>query len=105
MKRIVLLSLFSLFSILVFGSFPVDILMDPEVTNPEKFKLDTLAFVLGILTFLLLPYSLVLLLIRKKNFRGSLAWGWLAGLILIVLVVLVIFLNFFGLPDIDFPVY
>ena len=32
----------SLFSILVFGSFPVDIITDPEVVASEKFKLDVI---------------------------------------------------------------
>ena len=63
--------------------------------NPdsEKFKLDTLAFIIGILTCLLLPYSLLLLFVKKKHFRGSLAWGWLAGWVLILLIALLIFIG------------
>ena len=91
MKRIGILFLLSLVSITTFASFPVitqTLLTDPQ---SNKFKLDTLAFIVGILSFLLLPYSLLLLFIRKKNFRGSLAWGWLAGLILIILTIIIAF--------------
>tara|TARA_B100000579_G_C22475271_1_gene685308 strand:- start:180 stop:491 length:312 start_codon:yes stop_codon:yes gene_type:complete len=102
MKKIILLSYFSVFSVLVFASFPVDIIMDPEVAASEKFKLDTTAFIIGILTFFLLPYSLVLLFIRKKNFRGSLAWGWLVGLILLVLFFLFVLFSFIGFPEMPF---
>ena len=94
MKKIGLLSLLSLIGIIAFASFPVEaqaLLADPE---SEKFKLDTLGFIVGILTCLLLPYSLGLLFINKKNFRGSLAWGWLAGFVLVVSIVLI---SFFGL--------
>ena len=94
MKRIGLLSLLSLSGIIAFASFPVEtqaLLIDPKST---KFKLDTLGFIVGILTCLLLPYSLGLLFINKKNFRGSLAWGWLAGFVLVVSIVLI---SFFGL--------
>ena len=94
MKKIGLLSLFILPTIFAFASFPVEmqaILSDPD---PERFKLDTLGFILGILTCLLLPYSLLLLLIKKKNFRGSLAWGWLAGFILIILLIIAIATGF-----------
>ena len=91
MKKIGLLSLLSLIGIIAFASFPVEtqtLLTDPE---SERFKLDTLGFILGILTCLLLPYSLLLLFIRKKNFRGSLAWGWLSGFVLIILIIVVAF--------------
>ena len=93
MKKIGLLSLLSLISIIAFASFPVEtqaILTDPE---NERFKLDTAAFIIGILTCLLLPYSALLLFIKKKNFRGSLAWGWLAGWVLILLIALLIFIG------------
>ena len=89
MKKIGLLSLLSLIGIITFASFPVEtqrLLTDPE---SDKFKLDTLGFIVGILSFLLLPYSLLLLFIKKKNFRRSLAWGWLAGLVLIILIIIV----------------
>jgi hypothetical protein len=91
MKKIGLLSLLSLIGIVAFASFPVEtqtLLTDPE---SERFKLDTLGFIVGILTCLLLPYSLLLLFIRKKNFRGSLAWGWLVGFVLIILIFVVAF--------------
>ena len=74
-----------------FASFPVESQMLLTEADPEKFKLDTLGFIIGILTFLLLPYSVLLLFINKKNFRGSLAWGWLAGLVLVLLLILVVF--------------
>ena len=93
MKKIGLLSLFNLLVFVAFASFPVEtfeILADPD---SEKFKLDTLAFIIGILTCLLLPYSALLLFIKKKNFRGSLAWGWLAGWVLILLIALLIFIG------------
>ena len=93
MKKIGLLSLFNLLVFVAFASFPVEtfeMLADPD---SEKFKLDTLAFIIGILTCLLLPYSALLLFIKKKNFRGSLAWGWLAGWVLILLIALLIFIG------------
>jgi hypothetical protein len=96
MKKIGLFWLFSLLAIFAFASFPVEtqaVLTDPE---SDKFKLDTLGFIAGILTCLLLPYSLLLLFIKKKNFRGSLAWGWLSGFVLIILIIIV------ALAEIDF---
>ena len=93
MKKIGLLSLLSFIGLAAFAAFPVEtktILID---TEPEKFKLDTLGFIIGILTCLLLPYSALLLFIKKKNFRGSLAWGWLAGWVLILLIALLIFIG------------
>ena len=91
MRKIGFCSLLSFIGIIAYASFPVEtqaLLADPE---SEKFKLDTLGFIVGILSFLLLPYSLLLLFIKKKNFRGSLAWGWLAGLVLIILIIIVAF--------------
>jgi len=90
MKKIGLFWLFSLLAIFAFASFPVET-KEFVLNDPEKFKLDTLGFIVGILTFWLLPYSLLLLFIRTKNFRGSLAWGWLAGLVLTLLIVFLIF--------------
>jgi hypothetical protein len=80
----VLFFLFGCLSISLFASFPVEtktLLTDPD---PEKFKLDAWGYIIGILTFLMLPYSLLLLFVRKKNFRGSLAWGWFTSLILLI---------------------
>ena len=91
MKKIGIFSLLSLIGIVLFASFPVETQTLLTDTESERFKLDTIGFILGILTCLLLPYSLLLLFIRKKNFRGSLAWGWLAGFVLIILVILVAF--------------
>ena len=86
MKKIILLFLFGSICVLAFASFPVEMQALIADTDPEFFKLDKWGFIIGILTLILLPYSLLLLFIRKKNFRGSLAWGWLAGLVLIILI-------------------
>tara|TARA_B110000263_G_scaffold141072_1_gene122338 strand:- start:105 stop:407 length:303 start_codon:yes stop_codon:yes gene_type:complete len=86
MKRVVLFFLFGCLSVIAFASFPVETQALIADVDPEVFKLDTWGFIIGILTVILLPYSLLLLFIRKKNFRGSLAWGWLAGLVLIILI-------------------
>jgi len=93
MKKIGLLGLLICMGMAAFASFPVESQMLLTEADPEKFKLDTLAFIIGILTCLLLPYSVLLLFIKKKNFRGSLAWGWLAGWVLILLIALLIFIG------------
>ena len=71
-------------------------------TSTGKFKLDIIAFIIGILTFWLIPLlfglPLLLLFVRKKHFRGSLAWGWLTGLILPLLIMFIIF----ELPKLSF---
>ncbi len=93
MKRIGILSLLSLMGLAAFAAFPVEaqnLLFDADT---ERFKLNTTAFLLGVLTCWLLPYSLLLLFIKKKNFRGSLAWGWLAGWLLVLLIALLIFVG------------
>ena len=90
MKKIVIFSCFSFLAVFVFAAFPVQIQDLLSDADPEKFKLDVWGFLIGILTLLLLPYSLLLLFIRKKNFRGSLAWGWLAGFLLIILLFIAI---------------
>ena len=89
MKKVVLFCFFGFISIIVFASFPVEgqqLIADVDL---EVFKLDTWGFIIGILTtplllFFLLP--LLLLFNNKKYFRKSLALGWLAGLILIILI-------------------
>ena len=94
MKKIGLILLLSFFGIISYASFPVEtqaILTDAE---NERFKLDTTAFIIGVLTFWLMflfGLPLLLLFIDKKNFRGSLAWGWLAGLLLPLLIAFFIF--------------
>lgn len=93
MKKIGLLSLLSFIGLAAFAAFPVEAQTILTDTEPEKFKLDTLGFIIGILTCLLLPYSLLLLFVKKKHFRGSLAWGWLAGWVLILLIALLIFIG------------
>ena len=93
MKKIGLLGLLICMGMAAFASFPVESQMLLTEADPEKFKLDNLGFIIGILTCLLLPYSVLLLFIKKKNFRGSLAWGWLAGWVLILLIVLLIFIG------------
>ena len=91
MKKIGLLSLLSFIGLAAFAAFPVETQALIADAGPDKFKLDWWGFIIGILTLLLLPYSLLLLFIRKKNFRGSLAWGWLAGLVLIILITVISF--------------
>jgi hypothetical protein len=88
MKRVVLFFLLGYLSVIAFASFPVETQIMLTETDPKGFRLDTWGFIIGILSLILLPYSLLLLFIRKKNFRRSLAWGWLAGLVLIVLIVI-----------------
>ena len=91
MKKIGLLSLLSFIGLAAFAAFPVETQALIADADPDKFKLDWWGFIIGILTLVLLPYSLLLLFIRKKNFRGSLAWGWLAGLVLIILITVISF--------------
>jgi len=94
MKKIGLFSLFNLLVFIAFASFPVETQMLLTEADPEKFKLDKVAFIIGILTFwmmFLFGLPLLLLFINKKNFRGSLAWGWLAGLLLPFLIGIIIF--------------
>ena len=94
MKKIGLISLFSLISLLSFASFPVESQILLTELDPEKFKLDKVAFIIGILTFwmmFLFGLPLLLLFINKKNFRSSLAWGWLVGLLLPFLIAIIIF--------------
>jgi len=94
MKKIGLFCLFSLALISAFAAFPVATQAMLAEVDPEKFKLDAWGFIIGILTVLI--YSLLLLFIRKKNFRGSLAWGWLTGLVLILLLVIAIVTEWLG---------
>ena len=87
MKKIGLLSLLSLFGVIAFAAFPVE----TQVILTEGFKLDAWGFIIGILTlpFLIYGLPLALLFINKKNFRKSLALGWLAGLVLIFLIIII----------------
>ena len=94
MKKIGVLSLLSFIGLAAFAAFPVESQMLLTEADPDKFKLDTVAFMIGILTFwmmFLFGLPLLLLYINKKNFRGSLAWGWLAGLLLPFLIGIMIF--------------
>jgi hypothetical protein len=94
MKKIGLLSLLSFIGLAAFAAFPVESQILLTEADPERFKLDTVAFIIGILTFWLMflfGLPLLLLFINKKNFRGSLAWGWLAGLLLPFLIGIIIF--------------
>jgi hypothetical protein len=91
MKKIILLCLFGCASVFAFAAFPIEVQTLIADADPESFKLDIWGFIIGILTVLFLPYSLLLLFIRKKNFRGSLAWGWFAGFILIILIIIAAF--------------
>ena len=94
MKKIGLLSLLSFIALAAFAAFPVESQTLLTEADPKRFKLDTVAFIIGILTFwmmFLFGLPLLLLFINKKNFRGSLAWGWLAGLLLPFLIGIIIF--------------
>ena len=94
MKRIGVLSLLSFIGLAALAAFPVEAQMLLTETEPDKFKLDRVAFMIGVITFwmmFLFGLPLLLLFINKKNFRGSLAWGWLAGLLLPFLIAIIIF--------------
>jgi len=89
MKKIILLSLFGCLSVLAFAAFPVETQVLLSEIDPDKFKLDTGAFIIGVLTmplFIFFGLPLLLLFINKKNFRKSLALGWLAALVLIIVI-------------------
>ena len=94
MKKVGVLSLLSFIGLAAFAAFPVESQILLTESDPERFKLDKVAFIIGILTFwmmFLFGLPLLLLFINKKNFRGSLAWGWLAGLLLPFLIAIIIF--------------
>ena len=94
MKKIGVLSLLSFIGLAAFAAFPIQSQMLLKEADPDKFKLDKVAFMIGMLTFwmmFLFGLPLLLLFINKKNFRGSLAWGWLAGLLLPFLISIIIF--------------
>ena len=93
MKRIVFLCLFGCLSVIAFASFPVETQIMLTEVDPEGFKLDTWGFIIGILTMPFLIFyglPLALLFVNKKHFRKSLALGWLAGLVLVILLVIAI---------------
>ena len=93
MKKIVLFCLFACVSVFVFAAFPVEAQALIADSDPEGFKLDAWGFIIGILTTpLLLFYALpcALLFINKKHFRKSLAFGWLAGAVLIIVIVVLV---------------
>ena len=94
MKKIGVLSLLSFIGLAAFAAFPIESQMLLKEADPDRFKLDKVAFMIGMLTFwmmFLFGLPLLLLFINKKNFRGSLAWGWLAGLLLPFLISIIIF--------------
>ena len=89
MKKLVLFYFFGFISVIAFASFPVETQSLIIDTDSEFFKIDLWGFVIGILTTPLLLFfgaPLLLLFNNKKYFRKSLALGWLAGLILIILI-------------------
>jgi len=93
MKKIGLLSLLSFIGLAAFAAFPVESQILLAEADPEKFSLDTWGFIIGIVTMpLLLFYGLplALLFVNKKDFRKSLVFGWLAGLVLIILIVIAV---------------
>jgi len=90
MKRIALLTFLSLFGIIAFAAFPVETNFIINETNTEVFKLDVGGFIIGIFSFpflWLFGLPLLLLFVKKKYFRKSLVFGWIASLILIILIV------------------
>ena len=104
MKKIISFTLFNIIFYGLYASFPVDEAFLNNNYEEKKFKLDTFAFILGILTTILLPYSLLLLFIRKKNFRGSLAYGWLAGVALLIIIAIILIGLLVG-GDISWMIY
>jgi len=92
MRKVVLFCLFGCAGVFAFAAFPIEVQVLIADPDPESFKLDIGGFIIGILTMPLLIFSLplALLFIRKKHFRKSLAWGWLAGLVLVILLVIAI---------------
>jgi|TARA_B100000959_G_C14933671_1_gene604755 lipopolysaccharide export LptBFGC system permease protein LptF len=93
MKKIGLFCVFSLVLISAFAAFPIESQLLLSETDPEGFKLDTWGFIIGILTMPFLIFyglPLALLFVNKKHFRKSLALGWLAGLVLVILLVIAI---------------
>ena len=93
MRKVVLFCLFGCAGVFAFAAFPIEAQALIVDTDPESFKLDIWGFIIGILTVWLMPLfglPLLLLFINKKHFRKSLAWGWLAGLVLVILLVIAI---------------
>ena len=93
MKKVVLFCLLGCASVFAFAAFPIEAQALIADTDPESFKLNTWGFIIGILTTpLLIIYGLpcALLFINKKHFRKSLVLGWLAGLILLIIIVLLV---------------
>tara|TARA_B100001105_G_C22261674_1_gene387001 strand:- start:216 stop:527 length:312 start_codon:yes stop_codon:yes gene_type:complete len=93
MKKVVLFCLFGGASVFAFAAFPIEAQALITDADPESFKLDTWGLIIGILTMPFLIFyglPLALLFINKKHFRKSLALGWLAGLILLIIIVLLV---------------
>tara|TARA_B100000809_G_C14701782_1_gene374453 strand:- start:186 stop:497 length:312 start_codon:yes stop_codon:yes gene_type:complete len=93
MKKVVLFCLFGGASFFAFAAFPIEAQALITDADPESFKLDTWGLIIGILTMPFLIFyglPLALLFINKKHFRKSLALGWLAGLILLIIIVLLV---------------
>ncbi|MDA9612432.1 hypothetical protein N9S08_01300, partial [Flavobacteriales bacterium] len=70
MKKIGLLTLLSFIGLAAFAAFPVESQILLTEAEPERFKLDIVAFIIGILTFwmmFLFGLPLLLLFINKKN--------------------------------------
>ena len=89
MKKIILFCLFAFVSVFVFAAFPVEAQLLIVDADPETFKLDFWGFIIGILTTPLMIFfglPCLLLFINKKHFRKSLLFGWLAGLVLVILI-------------------
>ena len=97
MKNLGLFCCLVFFSLTLFASFPVEVQSLTSEYDTINFKIDPWGFLIGILTTpLLLGFGapLLLLFINKKYFRGSLALGWLVGVVLIILIVVLSLSNF-----------
>ena len=93
MKKVVLFCLFGCAGVFAFAAFPIESQTLITDSDPESFELDTWGFIIGILTMPLLYFGglpCALLFINKKHFRKSLVLGWLAGLVLIILIVVAV---------------
>ncbi len=97
MKKISLTVLFGLFVASLFAAFPIETQSILADADPEKFQFNILAFLLGVITIWLMPYSLLFLLVKSNNFKKSIAIGWLVGLLLILLLVVALISGFDGL--------
>lgn len=92
MRKVFLLSaIFLFFSTITFASFPID--FNQEITSLINLdpKFNTLGFLVGILSVLLLPFSLIILVFlpsMSPDFKNSMWLGAGLGLLLLLLILL-----------------